>query len=93
MAKKHAGLGVKARDGCHLAVGEPEIEDVQVFFHALLVRGLGQSDDVALSEPTQDHLRDGLAMYLANLWPGWDWRTCSACPPRTEPMLPEPRPA
>lgn len=70
MAKEHAGLGVKARDGCHLAVGEPEIEDVQVFFHALLVRGLGQSDDVALSEPTQDHLRDGLAMYLANLGQG-----------------------
>ena len=30
MAKEHAGLGVKARDGCHLAVGEPEIENVQV---------------------------------------------------------------
>ena len=66
MAKEHAGLGVKARDGCHLAVGEPEIENVQVFFHALLVRGLGQSNDVALGEPTQDHLRDGLAMRLAD---------------------------
>ncbi len=67
VAEEHAGLGVKTRDGCHLIVRELEIEDVQVFLHAFLVRGLGQGDDVTLGEPAQNHLRDGLAVRLADL--------------------------
>ena len=51
----------------HLVVGEGEVEDVEVLRHPLGPHGLGDDDDVALGEPTQDDLGNGLAVASADL--------------------------
>ena len=54
-------------DAGHLVVGELEVEDVDVLAHPLGADGLGDDDDVALDEPAQDDLGDGLAVRGADL--------------------------
>ena len=54
--------GVHGGDEGQLVGGELEVEDVDVLAHALGANGLGDDDDVALDEPAQDDLGDGLAV-------------------------------
>ena len=44
-----------------------EVEHVDVLAHALGANGFGDDDDVALDEPAQDDLGDGLAVRRADL--------------------------
>ena len=55
-------------DARHFVRGEGEIEDVEVFGHALRVRGSRNRHDVALlDEPTQRDLRDRASALLRDL--------------------------
>ena len=47
----------------HFVVGEAEVEDVEVLRHAFLVARLRDGHDAPLREPTQGHLRGGLAIF------------------------------
>lgn len=46
----------------HLAVGEAEVEDIQILRHTLLVGALGDGHDAALRQPAQGDLRGILAV-------------------------------
>ena len=59
--------GVHRGDAGHLVVGQLEVEDVDVLAHPLGADGLRDDDDVALDEPAQDDLGDGLAVRGADL--------------------------
>jgi hypothetical protein len=54
-------------DAGHLVVGELEVEHVDVLAHPLGADRLGDDDDIALDEPAQDDLGDGLAVAAADL--------------------------
>jgi hypothetical protein len=59
--------GVEGCDLLHLLVGELEVEDVQVLGHPLGPHRLRDHDDLALGEPAQHDLADGLAVRGADL--------------------------
>ena len=67
MVEEQRGSCVQRGDAAHLVVGELEVEDVDVLGHALGADRLRDDDDVALDEPAQHDLRDGLAVRRADL--------------------------
>lgn len=66
MVEEEAGAGVQGGDLIHLRGGEFEVENVEVFLHAFGANGFRDHDDVALDEPPQHHLADGLVVGSAD---------------------------
>ena len=62
VVEEQALARVEAGDRPHALAGELEVEDVQVLGHPIRPDRLGDYDGVALDEPAQDHLADGLAV-------------------------------
>ena len=59
-------LLVQVADGQHIAVGEGEVEDIQVFGHALLLARFGDNDDTTLHQIAQGDLWTSLAIFLTD---------------------------
>ena len=57
---------IEGGDLVHVVIGEREVEDVEVLRHPIRVDRLGDDDDVALDQPAQHDLGDGLAVLLAD---------------------------
>ena len=53
-------------DAGHLVVGQGEVEDVEVLFHAFAADRLGDGHDAALDQPPEHDLGDGLAVGVAD---------------------------
>jgi hypothetical protein len=70
VVEEQRAAGVQARDSCHLVLSELEVEDVDVLAHPLGADRLRNHDDVALRQPTQDDLSNGLPMSGADLEEG-----------------------
>ena len=58
--------GVHRGDAGHLVIGQGEVEDVEVLFHALAANRLGDGHDAALDQPAEHDLGDGLAVGVAD---------------------------
>lgn len=56
---------VQGFDTCHLAVGKPETENIEVFGHTLFVSGFGYAHHSPLREPAQCYLRYRFVVRLA----------------------------
>lgn len=70
VVEEQGGAGVHGGDAGHLVAGEGEVEDVEVLRHPLGSNRFGNDDDVALGEPAQHDLGDGLAVGGADLGQG-----------------------
>ncbi len=70
VVEEQGRAGVDGGDAGHLVVGEGEVEDVEVRRHPLGSNRLGDGDDVALGEPAEHDLGDGLAVGGADLGQG-----------------------
>ena len=70
MVKEETVGGVELGYRLHVVSIKFEVEEVQILFHALLVNGLWNDDDVALQQPAQGYLCSCLAVFLANLGEG-----------------------
>lgn len=60
--EEHGRAGVQGGDPVHFVIGEFEVEDVEVFGHAIGAHGLRDDDDITLDQPAQHGLGDGLAV-------------------------------
>src|SRR5512139_3765283 len=60
VVEEEAGAGVQSGDLLHLHVAEDEVEHVEVLDHPLPPDGLRYGHDVALEEPAQHNLGNGL---------------------------------
>ena len=66
MIEKEACPGVQLPDGVHIFLCQLEIEYVEVLRHSILSNRFGNDDDVSLCQPSEDDLRDRLAVLLRN---------------------------
>lgn len=67
MVEEEAGAGVQLSDAGHLVLGEVEVEDVEVLGHPVAPHGLGNDDDAALDEPTENDLGNRLLVRGADV--------------------------
>ena len=58
---------VKCGDLLHVALGQREVEHLEILLHALFVRGLGNDDHAALDEKSERDLRGRLLIILTDL--------------------------
>ena len=58
--------GVEIGNRLHVVSIKFEVEEVQIFLHALLVNSLRDDDYIALQQPAQGYLCGSLAVFLAN---------------------------
>lgn len=64
MIKEEARPGVQLPDGVHIFLCQLKIKDVEVLDHSILSNRFGNDDDVSLRQPSEDDLRDSLAVLL-----------------------------
>ena len=70
MVEEETVGGVELGNRLHVLSIKFEVEEIQIFFHALLVDGLRDDDYIALQQPAQGYLCGSLAVFLANLGEG-----------------------
>ena len=70
MVEEETVGGVELGNRLHVLSIKFEVEEIQIFFHALLVNGLRDDDHIALQQPAQGYLCSSLAIFLANLSEG-----------------------
>ena len=70
MVEEETVGGVELGNRLHVLSIKFEVEEIQIFFHALLVNGLRDDDHIALQQPAQGYLCSSLAIFLANMGEG-----------------------
>jgi len=64
MFEEEARPSVQLRDRVHLLLCQLKVKDVEVLRHSFLPNRFGNDDDVPLRQPSEDDLRDRLAVLL-----------------------------
>ena len=64
MIEKEARPGVQLPDHVHIFLCQLKIKDVEVLRHSVLSNRLGNDSDVSLCQPSEDDLRNRLAVLL-----------------------------
>lgn len=67
MADDLAVPHIQLRNFLHILLGELEIPNIKIQFHALFVNGLRDNDHSPLNIPAQGHLSGGLAVLASDL--------------------------
>ena len=66
MIEKEARPGVQLPDHVYIFLHQLEIKYVEVLRHSILSNRFGNDDDVPLRQPSEDDLRDRIAVLLSD---------------------------
>ena len=67
MGEERACRSVEGGDRCHIRIGQYEVENVDILYHALSVCGLRQHNNTSLDIPAEHDLCSGLAVFFADV--------------------------